>query len=163
MAKLAKKGYGKPGYCKLCSFSDPKLQDEFDKRVLEYTPRQLNEWLAARIEDFHPVSNPTIYSHRQHVKHPKDRIVAVVEKRKLEQNYLPQKTSEQQFLDSIITLGYERAIHDPEAVTIDHALKATQIKAQSKQRGDAHNVLVQIFTGQTPNLGTIIEGEATEL
>ena len=164
MARFSKSGANNPGYCKLCSLSEPKLQDEFDRRVLDYTPRQLNTWLRERVENFKDISNPTIYKHREHVKHPKDRVVSVVEKRKREGNYLPQRTSEQQFLDSIITLGYDKAMNDPDSVTIDHALKATQIKSQAKQKGDAHNVLVQIFTGNVPSLGgMVIEGEAVEL
>lgn len=162
MAKFRNAGDNHPGYCKLCSFSDPRLQDEFDKRVLDYTPKQLNEWLSSRIENFKNVSNPTIYKHRDHVRHPKDRVVNAIQKRQQNHGNLPQRTSEQQFLDSIIALGHQKALEDPDAVTIEHALKATQIKSQAKQRGDAHNILVQIFTGNTPNI-PIIEGEATEV
>lgn len=159
--RLLTSGQKQQGYCKLCSFPDPKLQDEFDKRVLDYTPNQLNEWLVSHV-DMKPVNRQTIYSHRNHVRNPKDRLVRAVDRRQMEHGSLPARVSEQQFLDAVIALGQARAMADPESVTIDHALKATQIKAQSKSQGNAHNVLIQLFTGRMPEGLNVIEGEYQE-
>ena len=158
--KLLKGGIGRQGYCKLCSFDDPKIQDDFDKRVLDYSPARLNEWLAKY--EIKPVDRATVYNHRNHVRNPKDRMVSAVAKRQLEHGSLPARVSEQQFLDAVIAMGHERAMADPEAVTIDHALKATQIKAQSKNKGDAHNILIQLFTGRMPEGAFVVEGEFRE-
>ena len=176
LVKLLKAGQGKQGYCKLCSLSDPVLQDEFDKRVRMlkpgrdakhmrgwvYTPEQLNEYLGDRIEGFKPVNRQTIYSHRKHVMHPQDKLVTAVKKHDLEHSKGRPQTSDQEFLDAVISLGYANAIADPDRVSVDHALKATQIKSQSKDRGSAHQTLVAIFTGgsKPPD---IIEGDVTEV
>ena len=162
LVRLLTSGQKQPGYCKLCSFSDPKLQDEFDRRVLEYAPAALNEWLHSRIDMKHNVDRKTIYNHREHVRNPKDRIVNAVARRQAEHGSLPARVSEGAFLDAVIALGQARAMADPESVTIDHALKATQIKAQSKSKGDAHAVLIQLFTGRMPPSMTVIEGEYQE-
>lgn len=159
--KLTKAGQGKQGYCKLCSFDDPKLQDEFDKRVLDYTPKKLNDWLSAKIEDFKPVNRQTIYSHRDHVRNPKDRLVRAVQKRTMEHGVQKQRVSEQEFLDAVIAYGQANAEADPESITIDHALKAASLKMQSKNKGAAHQTLVAIITGNAPD--EVIEGEAREV
>jgi hypothetical protein len=161
LPRLLLSGQKQQGYCKLCSFPDPRLQDEFDKRVLDYSPAKLNEWLVSHV-DMKPVNRQTIYSHRNHVRHPKDRLVRAVDRRQMEHGSQPARVSEQEFLDAVIALGQQRAMSDPESVTIDHALKATQIKAQSKSKGNAHNVLIQLFTGRMPDGLNVIEGEYTE-
>ena len=160
LVKLLKGGAGNQGYCKLCSFDDTKVQDDFDRRVLDHSPRQLNEWLGKY--EIKPVDRGTIYNHREHVRNPKDRMVRAVVKRQLEHGSLPARVDEQAFLDAVIAMGQARAVADPESVTIDHALKATQIKAQSKNKGNAHNVLIQLFTGRMPIEATVVEGVYTE-
>lgn len=158
----------------MCMLTDPVVQDELDRRVgqmttmkngkpkYEYTPVMLNEWLATKLDLHVPISDPTIYAHRKHVLHPKDRVVSIAAKRAKEGRHLPQVTTEQGFLDSIIAMGHQKAMDDPEAVTIDHALKATQIKNQSKDKGNAQNVLVQIFTQGAPE-DDIIDVTAQEV
>lgn len=163
LAKIVKAGAGRQGYCKLCSFSDPKLQDEFDKRVLDYSPRQLNDWLKTRIQDHKPITRQTVYSHRQHVMAPEDRVVQAVQKRALTHGTQPRRTSESEFLDAVISLGHQNALDDPGAVTVDQALKATQIKQSAKAKGDAHQVLVQIMTGNYVASEGVIEGETKEV
>jgi len=160
--KIVKAGRGKQGYCKLCSLEPPELQDNFDKRVLDYSPKQMNEWLAERIEDFKPVNRQTIYSHRDHVRHPKDRMVRAIQKRAMEHGVQKQRVSEQEFLDAVIAYGQANAEADPESITIDHALKAASLKMQSKQKGQAHQTLVAIFTGNY-DTQDIIEGEVTKV
>lgn len=159
--QIVKSGRGKQGYCKLCSLEPVELQDNFDKRVLDYTPKQLNEWLADRIEDHKPVNRQTVYSHRDHVRHPKDRMVRAVQKRAMEHGVQKQRVSEQEFLDAVVAIGEQKAAADPDSVTIDHALKAASLKMQSKQKGQAHQTLVAIFSGnREPD---VIEGEVTEV
>lgn len=166
-------GTGKPGYCKLCSMQDPEDQDELDKRVglkkddqYVYSPDRMNTWLAERgITDQKgsplKANRQTWYSHRKHVMHPKDRIVSAVAKRTMEHGVQPATVSEDQFLDSLIKIGNQKIAADPDAVTIDQALKAVQIKKNAGTKKDAHQTLIAIFTG-TRELDDTIEGEVVE-
>ncbi len=157
LAKLLKSGAGKQGYCKLCSFDDHVVQDKFDQRVQDYSPAKLNDWLATKGID--AVNRQTIYNHREHVKAPEDRMVQAVVKRDLEHGKQPARVREIDFLDAVISLGHANALADPSNVTIDQALKATQIKAAAKAKGDAHELLVAIMTGNYEEAPTIVEGE----
>jgi hypothetical protein len=161
-------GYGKQGYCKLCSLEDPRLQDALDKRVglktgdrYEYTGNKVNAWLVEKGIDL-STSRPTLYAHREHVKHPKDRLVNAVQKREIEHGTVPATVTNEEFLNTLIAIGHRRAAANPDEVTIDQALKATQIKQNAKEKGNAQAVLVNIFTSgaQEP---TIIEGEVREV
>lgn len=173
MGVVSTAGTGKPGYCKLCSMQDPQDQDELDKRTglkkddkYVYSPDRLNEWLAERgITDQKGealrANRQTWYSHRKHVMHPKDRIVSAVQKRTLEHGVQPAQVSEDQFLDSLIKIGNSKIAADPDAVTIDQALKAVQIKKNAGTRQDGAQVLVAILTG-TRETDDVIEGEVVE-
>lgn len=134
------------------------MQDGLDKRVLDYTPRKLNDWLKTKIVNFKPISRVTFYNHRDHVRSPEDRVVQATQRRDIVHGKQPQRVSESEFLDAVIELGHMNALADPEAITVDQALKATQIKRQAAAKGDAHQTLVAIFTGNH-NEPTIIEGE----
>lgn len=174
MGVVSTAGTGKPGYCKLCSMQDPEDQDELDKRTglkkddrYVYSPDRLNEWLAERgITDQKgqplKANRQTWYSHRKHVMHPKDRIVSAIEKRTVEHGVQPAQVSEDQFLDSLIKIGNSKIAADPEAVTIDQALKAVQIKKNSGQKQDGQRTLIAIFTGTREMSEDIIEGEVVE-
>lgn len=158
----------------MCSISDPVVQDEFDRRVglekknwtgnpnhrFQYSAESLKEWL-----DNHGIKRPssmTIYTHRDHVAHPKDKIVSAQKKRELT-GYRPRaKVGEDEFLDAIISIGNQRISENPDEVTIDQALKATQIRANMKRQGQDVKQLVAIFTGGQPPAETIIEGEVRE-
>lgn len=160
MASLHRAGQGKPGYCKLCSFANVDLQAEFDRRVLVWTPKQLNEWLEER--DTPRVSRPTIYNHREHVRNPKDRLVNAVERHRQEQGVQPATVSEEDFLQAIINVGAQRVAENPEEVTIDQALKAAQIRGNLAKKGNDINVLVAIMTEGVSQIPTI-EGEVKVL
>ena len=161
-------GYGKQGYCKLCSIEDPKMQDQFDRRTgakkgksYEYTPADLNEWLAEKGLGIQ-ASRPTVYEHRKHVMHPKDRLVQAVQKREIDHGSVPANVTDDEFTQTIIALGQRRALENPDEVTIDQALKATQIRQNRKDKGNAQAVLVNIFTGG-PSGDPVIEGEVKEV
>lgn len=142
---------------------DPSTQDGLDKRVLDYTPKKLNDWLKTKVIDFKPVARQTIYSHREHVRAPEDRVVQAAQRRDMQHGKQPRRTSESEFLDAVISLGHANALADPSAVTVDQALKATQIKQQAKSKGDAHQTLVAIFTGNYRPPEVVIEGEVKEV
>lgn len=161
-------GFGKVGYCVLCSFKDAGTQRQFDQKTGSmWTPRQLNQWLTEH--DLPNYNRQTFYSHRQHVLHPKDRMVSAVVKHERTVGTQPQKATDEQFLDSIISAGAQKVIDNPDDVTIDHAIRAVQVKAQAKAGGkDALAVLVQFLTTITPlqpspMVLAVTEGEYIEL
>ena len=54
------------------------------------------------------------------------------------------KRSTEEFLDLLITLGFERASFDPKAVTLDHALKAVAEKTKRKQNDAQEELLMTL-------------------
>lgn len=163
--RINESGQYQPGYCKLCSVADPRMQDELDKRVghrkangdYAYSAKAINEWLVG--QGTVSVARRTIYNHRRHVEHPQDRLVNAIAKRAREHGVQPAQTSHEEFLSSLVSLGQQRITDNPEEVTIDHALKAAKIQADKEKKGNTQNVLVQLFT----NGGDTIEGEAREV
>lgn len=109
-------------------------------------------------------SRQTFYTHKdEHMTRPEDRIVSAVEKAQRKELMLPRVSSNEQYLEAIRDIGYQRAVENPEEVTIDHGLKAAQILASQKRGGgDTMILLAKFFTGgDAPEV--IIEGEAREL
>ena len=147
--------------CKLCSFGDFELQDEFDKRAQDYSPRALHEWLTSKGSDV-TFANRTLYAHRKHIMHPQDRIVSAVEKRRMDHGVQPAKASHEEFLESLVSLGAAKIAEDPDAVTVDQALKAAKIQVDREKKGQTTNVLVQLFT-EGAGEPTVIEGEVREI
>ena len=153
---ISKGGYGKQGYCKLCSFQDLEFQLQFDKRIdAGWSPSKLNEWLEQHGSA--KVDRGTVYSHREHVRNPRDRMVSAVAKRTAELGVMPAKVSEDEYLEAIIAAASVKVQSDPQAVTIDQGLKAAQIRSNMKSKGQDLNVLIAMFTGKVPD--DTIEGE----
>jgi len=168
MNKITKSGFGTPGYCKLCSITDPQIQDALDKRVgskadgrYNYSPAKLNDWCAER--GIETSNRQTYYNHREHVAHPKDRMVTAIAKREAEHGVQPQQVDENQFLDSLIAMGQRKIEADPDSVSIGDALKAVSIKKSSGKMGNAQAVLVQIMTGGPTEPTIVVEGEVQEI
>jgi GGDEF domain-containing protein len=150
-------------YCRFCdvdNFESVVQQDNLDKRVGELGLKRFNEWLK---QQGMPTCGPsTFYKHRDHVTHPQDRIVSAVEKRQREGGVQPAQTTHEEFLESLVSIGAAKVSADPDAVTVDQALKAAKIVSDNAKKGGGTNILVQLFTdgGSEP---TIIEGEATKV
>lgn len=168
---IKRDGFGTAGYCSLCSLVDVERQDDLDKRIGKrkprgtyvYSPNKINEWLVSK--DIQAVDRQVIYNHRKHVMHPNDRLVSAVQKREMEHGVQPMQVSEDDFLDSLITIGQRKIAADPDLVTIDQALKAVQVKKGSNKMGSGINVLVGIMTGgpKEHSDDIVVEGVATEL
>jgi hypothetical protein len=142
-------GAGKPGYCKLCSLRDGLIQNQFDERTREgWTPKQLNVWISSKVENWQAVDRETVYKHRDHVKHPQDRIVNAVQRAEQRALQTVPQSSPDAFLDALVSLGHQKAIDNPEEVTIDHALRAASTLKQSKDNSKGGlNVLIALITG----------------
>lgn len=69
------------------------------------------------------------------------------------------RSTNDQFLEAIRDIGMTKAVNDPDSITIDQALKATQILENRKDKGgDGLRVLINIMTGHSPQ-PVIVEGE----
>lgn len=127
-----------------------------------WNARQVKDWLAANYGV--TFSRQTFYTHKdEHMTRPEDRLVSAVEKQRATGVMLPRVSSNEQYLEAIRDIGYQRAVENPEEVTIDHGLKAAQILAgQKRGGGDITILLAKVFTGGDAP-GVVIEGEAREV
>lgn len=159
------RGYGSQGFCKLCSFKDARFQLSYDERTRAgWTPRNLNEWAEKSGQAGAVASKETIYNHRKHVQHPKDRIVSAVQRTEARTVATTKpEASPDVFLEAIVSIGQQRAIDNPEEVTIDHALRAAQALKQSKSQSSGINILIAAMTGISDIQATVIDGEAVEV
>lgn len=156
---ISRAGQGKQGYCKLCSFADEGALN--DRIKFGWKSTQINNWLKTHYG--FSVNRQTIYSHVKHVQDPADRVVTAVAKRQAQGNFLPRVASNEQYLEAIRDLGYQRAVASPEEVTIDHGLKAAQILASQKRSGgDIVILLAKIMSGGEQSFD-IIEGQSVEV
>lgn len=163
MVSIVRGGINRQGYCKLCSFDDPDFQLDFDRRVNKrWSVTKINSWLAEY--ELPGVSRMTLYKHREHVDNPKDRLVTAIKRRALEQPQLPARVSEDQFLEAVVSQGYRKVVEDPDAVTIDHALKAASIRDSLRKKGQSINILVGLFGGgSSGEAAPVIEGQVQEV
>ncbi len=152
-------GVGKPGYCSLCALDDD-LSHELDQQIKAGRKApQINIWLEkVGVGAF---TRQTLYKHKKHVMNPQDRLVNAVQRRQ-KQGYLPQTSTKGEFLDSIVAVAHQRVIDNPSEVTIEHGLRAEQIRLQAKASKTAGlNLLVAFMTRGAPE--DFIEGVATEV
>lgn len=158
------RGYGSQGFCKLCAFKDAKFQLSYDERTKAgWSPNQLNEWSKKQGQPGAVATRETIYKHRVHVQHPNDRIVTAVQR--TEQRALQTKPVHDPdvFLESLVSIGAQRAMQNPEEVTIDHALRAASALKQSKGQSSGINILIAAMTGTSNVTATVLDGEAVEV
>lgn len=144
------------------------MQDAYDKRIgsktndkYDYSPAMLNEWVEKKGYPDLKVNRQTVYQHREHVKHPNDRMVTAIAKREAEHGVQPQQVSADEFLDALILQGQRKVASDPDSITISDALKAVGIKKGAGKETRAQMVLVQLMTGGPAEEATItvVEGE----
>lgn len=151
------------GYCRFCdlnNFPSAQAQDLLDARVREYGLKRFNNWLKE--QGMQTCSAHTLYAHREHISHPQDRIVSAVEKRQREGGVQPARTTHEEFLQSLVSIGAAKIASDPDAVTVDQALKAAKIQSDNQKKGGGNQVLIQLFTSGGGNEPTIIEGEVAD-
>lgn len=154
-------GLGKTGYCSICA-SD--LEPEINKRLkTNWNSTKLNEWLS-KFQDASGktvyFNRQTIYKHKKHITAPEDKVVSFAAK--AQANPVIKTASNRQFLEAVRDIGMQRAIQNPDEISIGDALKAVQIMENTKQNtGDTYYILAQIMTGAIPALpAEVVEGEA---
>lgn len=73
------------------------------------------------------------------------------------------KTSNKDFLEAVRDLGMQRALNNPDEVTVRDAIDAVKVlEARKDKRSDQLNILVQFTVGAPPPV-QVIEGEAVEV
>ena len=166
---ISARGVGKPGYCTLCSISDDKTRKALTKQYQQGNKApSINAWLLANIGK--GFDRRTIYSHRQHIKSPKDRLVGAVVARQASDPSLPQQVTEDEFLQRIIDAAAANLATSPESVTIDQGIKAASTKLGAKASNRAGmTVLFATLTAIPEGPPTLllqdgsIEGEVVEV
>ena len=152
---------GKQGFCKLCSIRDAQAQLDLDQHIRDgWNAGQVGRWLKSRYEI--TATRQTIYSHQDHVKHPRDRLVTAVQRTQQRALSTRPVASNEQFLEAIRDIGYQRAMDNPEEVTVDQSIKAASILAGSKRSGgEITLILARVSLGDyAPD---VIEGEVVEV
>jgi len=151
---VSKAGYGKQGYCKLCSFAEVDAVNDRLKRG--WNARQVNDFLK---QYGIQVNRQTVYAHKEHITAPADKVVAAAEKARM-QPVIKNATTDQ-FLEAVKDIGFLRAQQNPDEITIDHALKAASILSQKKEKGtNVFLLMAKVITGNKPQV--IVEGVAEE-
>lgn len=157
-------GYGKQGYCKLCSIADPDLWQQYQQRVkAKWSPTKLNDWARATGHPSLVVAKDTLYSHRKHLEHPQDRMVSAVQKTQQAVVEAGPQSSPTEFLEALVSVGHKRVMENPEEVSIDHALRAAQQLSSQRSASSGMSMLIAAITGagQMKNV-TIIDGDSEE-
>ena len=123
-------GRNKPGYCKVCALS---IVDEVDRRLrASWTVPQVMGWIAKYPDDMgNPVTvdRRVLYRHRkEHIGHPKDRLVSLVQRSKQQGLMQRPKVSAEEYTQAITELAMKRAIDNPDEVTIRDGLAAAKMQ-----------------------------------
>lgn len=156
MTLISKAGFGKPGYCKLCAFAH---EPELNQRLKDgWNSRQIQDWLA-KFEV--TADRGTIAKHKKyHISSPQDRLVNHAKKARKKGELITNSTP-QEFLQAVQDLAYKKIQDDPDAVTVEHGLRAAQVQLQAKEKPQNVQILLaQVFTGNAPE---VIQGEWKEL
>lgn len=158
-AGVSRAGFGRPGYCKLCAWEHEPELNKLIKAGRNST--EIREW--ARDKFGLTFNRQTLYSHKDHLKAPEDKVVALVEQKKAQKPVLPRQVTNRQFLEAVRDLGMMRALEHPDEISVDHALKAAQIIESSKEkRADITLILAKVVTGNVAEV-VEVEGEVREV
>jgi hypothetical protein len=156
-AQLPGRGFGKPGYCKLCAWEEEPALNKLMKAGKNAA--ECARW--AKDKFGFEFNRQTFYNHKGHITAPEDKVVAYAEQKKLEKPVIRTATN-RDFLQAVRDIGYTRALDNPDEISIDHALKAASILETSKQKqSDITLIFAQVVTGHAPDI--VVEGTAREV
>jgi len=149
-------GYGQSGYCRIC---DSSLKAEINKRLVRH--ESIPTIIAWGKTKGFSVSKPTVIKHKKHITDPKTTFVEQARK-----NPVIRRVSHTEFLESVVAAGAKRVEENPDDVTIDQSIRASQVLESRKDKGgDAWSVLILTLMGKRPLqlAGDEIDGTYTEL
>lgn len=154
MTTVSRRGYGQPGYCRICAW---EKAGELNRRARQgANAAQVQLW--AKQFDF-TFNRQTFYKHRDnHLASARDRVVQAA-------SLIPEREKISEYTDdevllAIRDLGLKSAMDNPDQVNVGHALKAVQLRTAAKQQ--PINTLVLIARAMTMPLDEI-EGDFEEM
>ena len=158
MSEVSTAGRGKIGYCKLCAWSEEPALNKLMKAGK--TAAECREWAQSKF-GFN-FNRQTFYEHKKHITAPEDKVVAFANRQQRGLQPVIKRATNQTFLEAVRDIGMAQAEANPELVTIDHALKATQILESSKNKStEVTLILAQVVTGHRPDIE--LEGDYREV
>src|SRR3990167_412602 len=123
-------GAGKAGYCTLCARPEANIYIDGARRGWNH-PQALK---VAETYDY-TFSRQTWYRHRSHAETDEQKVIQRAVAVRAEGAITKfNRTSNEGFLEAVRDIGMARAALDPDAVTIDHALKAVSILEAKKEK-----------------------------
>lgn len=151
LAVVSKAGFGKPGYCKICASA---LLPQINKMIKEgQNAAKIGRWAKEFGLTF---ARQTLYAHKEHITDPKTSFV-----QQARRNPVVKNVSTRQFLEAIRDSAAAKAVADPDAVSIDHGLKAAQILSNDKKGAEGIKlILMSVMVGRADE---VIEGEYTDV
>lgn len=150
---------GKAGYCSICH--SPNLKKINDRVREGWNAAQLNEFAMSLGDP--PRHRQTWYGHKPHASTAIEKFVQTTQVQVADKPVQIKKTSNTEFLETVRDIGMAKAINDPSSVTIEQALKATQVLEGRKDKSsDSIKILIGIVTGHSPSI-EVVEGEAREV
>lgn len=143
---------GPVGFCKPCA---SPLRTEIDRHFSNHESiSAVARWLA---EVKHPISRPTLSKHLEHGVTAKSTFVDTVRS-----SPTIKRVTAAEFTQAVVEAGAAKVEANPQAVSIDQALRAAQIIESKKDTGkDAMRVLVLALIGRPDTIDgefTVLEG-----
>jgi len=168
---MAREGYGREGFCSICSHPEGwRFVQGVTKGGKSGTGWNASEAREAAENFGFRFSRQTWYEHQKHVlgkiAPPTQAVTAVPSGPKA---IVPvKKSSNVEFLETIRDHALARALNNPDSITVEQGLKATQIlEGRKTQPSDAINVLIQFVTGRAPAVivddPKVVEGTARDV
>jgi hypothetical protein len=147
---------GQRGACKLC---ESIYAEAINKMIVaDKNQGEIKRALYA-IDPVFSFSKPTFYDHKRHITHP----LVTAQKAALANPLVIPKTN-RGALEAIRDIGMQKAIQNPDIVTIDQSLKAIGIMEAGKQPVDNFIViLAKKMADPSSYRDDVIEGEFTEI
>lgn len=100
------------------------------------------DWAA---EHGHSTTRPTLNKHVGHITDPKTTFVEEARK-----HPAIKRVSHQDFLETLVSIGADRAESQPDSVTLDHSIRAAQILVTTKEKHQDVLVLIARAIRGTP-------------
>lgn len=140
------------GFCKVCKSS---LVKEINKRLKRSdTYPSIVEWCKSH--DF-SVTRQKLADHKAHITDPKETLVDHAKRNPAIKNGV----TEDEFSQAILDIAYQRAMENPDDITVNHGIQIVKVRAAKKQ--SQSNVLILLAQASRGRLSApqeeMIEGE----
>lgn len=121
------------GYCKACS---SPLVKEINKRLKRGDSQDsIAQWCASK--DF-PITRQKLGDHKKHITDQKQTLVDHAKSHPV----IKSGVTDDEFSQAILDISYQRAIENPDEITVNHGIQIVKARAAKKQNT---NALVLMF------------------